>query len=53
MLVAYGRAARYAIGRGQDIGFQAAIVGIIDAMELAGGERVESYADPLDPGAAR
>ena len=34
VLVVFGRAARHAIGRGQDIGFQTAIVGIIDAMEL-------------------
>jgi len=40
VLVVYGRAARHAIGRGQDIGFQAAIVGIVDGMELEGGERV-------------
>ncbi|MBL6719780.1 MAG: EutN/CcmL family microcompartment protein [Planctomycetes bacterium] len=36
VLVAYGRAARHAIGRGHDIGFQSAIVGIVDRCELAG-----------------
>ena len=44
VLVVFGRAARHAIGRGQDVGFQTAIVAIIDAMELAhagGTERVE------------
>jgi ethanolamine utilization protein EutN len=46
VLVVFGRAARHAIGRGQDIGFQTAIVAIIDAMELAGGERVEQVARP-------
>jgi len=44
VLVVFGRAARHAIGRGQDVGFQSAIVAIIDAMELAGGERVEQVA---------
>jgi ethanolamine utilization protein EutN len=34
VLVVVGRAARHAIGRGQDIGFQTAIVGIVDGMEL-------------------
>lgn len=37
VLVVAGRAARHAIGRGQDIGFQCAIVGIIDKMELDDG----------------
>lgn len=36
VLVAYGRAARHAIGRGHDIGFQSAIVGIVDRCELGG-----------------
>lgn len=40
VLVVFGRAARHAIGRGHDIGFQCAIVGIVDGMELAGGRRV-------------
>ncbi len=48
VLVVFGRAARHAIGRGQDIGFQTAIVAIIDAMELAGGERVEQVATPQE-----
>ena len=37
VLVVAGRAARHAIGRGHDIGFQSAIVGIIDQMELDDG----------------
>ena len=40
VLVVFGRAARHAIGRGQDIGFQTAVGGVIDGMELPGGERV-------------
>ena len=34
VLVVFGRAARHAIGRGHDIGFQAAVAGIVDRMEL-------------------
>ena len=37
VLVVFGRAARHAIGRGQDIGFQAAVSAIVDRMELADG----------------
>ncbi len=40
VLVVFGRAARHAIGRGQDVGFQSAVVGVVDGMELVGGERV-------------
>ncbi len=36
VLVAVGRAARHAIGRGHDVGFQAAVVGIVDQVELEG-----------------
>ena len=36
VLVVFGRAARHAIGRGQDIGFQTAIVGIVDRVDVAG-----------------
>jgi ethanolamine utilization protein EutN len=45
VLVVMGRAARHAIGRGHDIGFQCAIVGVIDAAELAGGERIGQTAE--------
>lgn len=45
VLVVHGRAARHAIGRGHDIGFQTAIVGIVDSMELEGGRRVGQTAE--------
>ena len=45
VLVVFGRAARFAIGRGHDVGFQTAIVGIIDAMDLEGGVRVGQTSD--------
>lgn len=45
VLVVMGRAARHAIGKGHDIGFQCAIVGVIDAAELAGGARVGQTAE--------
>ena len=34
VLVVFGRAARHAIGRGHDIGFQTAICGVVDELEL-------------------
>ena len=40
VLVVFGRAARHAIGRGHDIGFQTAIVGVVDGVELGGGQRI-------------
>ncbi len=39
VLVVVGRAARHAIGKGHDIGFQCAIVAVVDGMQL-GDERV-------------
>ena len=45
VLVVMGRAARHAIGKGHDIGFQCAIVGVIDAAELTGDERVGQTAE--------
>jgi ethanolamine utilization protein EutN len=45
VLVVFGRAARHAIGRGHDIGFQCAIVGIVDGMQLEGGEHVGQTAE--------
>lgn len=45
VLVVHGRAARHAIGKGHDIGFQTAIVGIIDRMELADGRTVGPHVD--------
>ena len=40
VLVVFGRAARHVIGRGHDIGFQTAVAGIIDRMELEDGREV-------------
>ena len=40
VLVVHGRAARHAIGRGHDIGFQTAIIAIVDGMQLEGGVRI-------------
>ena len=37
VLVVFGRAARHAIGRGHDVGFQTAVSAIIDKMELEDG----------------
>ena len=45
VLVVHGRAARHAIGKGHDIGFQTAIVGIIVRMELADGRTVGTHVD--------
>lgn len=49
VLVVFGRAARHAIGRGQDIGFQTAVVGVIDRMELEGGRTVGMVAEQDEP----
>ena len=49
VLVVHGRAARNLIGRGHDVGFQTAVAGIIDRMELVGGRSIgptEEYDDP-------
>ncbi len=40
VLVVFGRAARHCIGRSHDIGFQTAVAGIIDRMELTDGTLV-------------
>ena len=45
VLVVFGRAARHAIGRGHDIGFQTAVSAIIGRMELEGGRSVGPTAD--------
>lgn len=45
VLVVMGRAARHAIGRGHDIGFQCAIVGVVDGAELSDGEHVGQTAE--------
>ena len=49
VLVVFGRAARHVIGRGHDVGFQAAVAGIVDRMELAGGRTVGPTADEDEP----
>jgi ethanolamine utilization protein EutN len=41
VIVAFGRAARHAIGRGQDVGYQVAVVGIVDQLSIEGGEPLE------------
>ena len=40
VLVVFVRAARHAIGRGHDIGFQSAVAGIVDRMELMDGTSI-------------
>ena len=40
VLVVFGRAARHAIGKGHDIGFQTAVSAIIDKMELDDGRMI-------------
>jgi ethanolamine utilization protein EutN len=45
VLIVFGRAARHMIGRGQDVGFQAAVSAIIDKMELEGGRVVGPTAE--------
>ena len=41
MIVAQGRAARHAIGRGQDVGYQVAVVAIVDRITVEDGEPFE------------
>jgi ethanolamine utilization protein EutN len=40
VLVVFGRAARHAIGKGHDVGFQTAVSAIIDKMELEDGRMI-------------
>jgi len=40
VIVVFGRAARHAIGRGHEVGFQTAVAAIIDKMELADGRTI-------------
>lgn len=49
VLVVHGRAARHVIGLGHDIGFQTAIAGIIDKMDLADGSVVGGHVDHDEP----
>lgn len=34
VLIVFGRAARHAIGRGHDVGFQTAVVGVVDGLDV-------------------
>jgi ethanolamine utilization protein EutN len=43
VLVVFGRAARHAIGRGQDVGFQTAVVGVVDELEVAVKTRAQTH----------
>jgi hypothetical protein len=52
VLVVFGRAARHAIGRSHDIGFQTAIAAIIDTMELSDGRVVGPTRDHDQPAKA-
>jgi ethanolamine utilization protein EutN len=45
VLVVFGRAARHAIGKGHDIGFQTAVSAIIDKMELEDGRMIGPTAE--------
>ncbi len=45
VLVVFGRAARHAIGKGHDVGFQTAVVGIVDRLELADGSTLGTVAE--------
>jgi ethanolamine utilization protein EutN len=42
VLVVVGRAARFTIGRGQEIACQTAVVGIVDQLALEGGRIIEA-----------
>jgi len=53
VLVVYGRAARHVIGRGHDIGFQTAVAGIVDRMELDDGRTIGPVVSQDRPPAAR
>ena len=50
VLVVFGRAARHAIGKGHDVGFQTAVAAIVDKMELADGTIVGGTAGDDRPG---
>ncbi|MFT5291946.1 MAG: ethanolamine utilization protein EutN [Planctomycetota bacterium] len=45
VLVAHGRAARHAIQKGHDIGFQTAIVAVVDGASLANGAHLGQTAE--------
>lgn len=52
VLVVYGRAARHSIGKGHDVGFQCAIVAVVDGGVLVDGERIESQVETSAPESA-
>ena len=45
VLVVHGRAARHLIGKGHDVGFQTAVAGIVDRMQLADGRSFGTTAE--------
>jgi len=53
VLVVFGRAARHAIGKGHDVGFQCAVSAIVDKMELSDGRTIGQVAAQDEPAPAR
>jgi ethanolamine utilization protein EutN len=53
VLVVFGRAARHAIGKGHDVGFQCAVSAIVDKMELQDGRVIGPVAEQDEPAPAR
>jgi microcompartment protein CcmK/EutM len=53
VLVVFGRAARHAIGKGHDVGFQCAVSAIVDKMELQDGRVIGPVAEQDEPASAR
>ena len=49
VLVVFGRAARHAIGKGHDVGFQCAVSAIVDKMELQDGRIIGPVAAEDEP----
>jgi microcompartment protein CcmK/EutM len=52
VLVVFGRAARHAIGKGHDVGFQCAVSAIVDKMELQDGRIIGPVAEQDQPAPA-
>ena len=52
VLVVFGRAARHAIGKGHDVGFQCAVSAIVDKMELQDGRIIGPVAAEDQPAPA-
>ncbi len=52
VLVVFGRAARHAIGKGHDVGFQCAVSAIVDKMELEDGRMIGQVAAQDEPAPA-